>query len=112
VDAIPDLVRALDHPDPNLRYTLAGAISTCAGDRFNEDELAVKMPDAALSALVTLAQDEDADVRYSALYELSSWWKEVGLVDPRAEATLRAGLTDEDDGVRATCAEAFEPTEE
>lgn len=99
-DALPDLERYAHHPDPDVRYSVAGAVSGCALPKMN---------DGALTTLLKLADDEVADVRFSALYELSSWWQHSGLRDPRAETRLRAGLDDPDEGVRFTCAEAFEP---
>lgn len=97
--AIPDLVGFLRHPDEDLRYRLAGALSSCT---------VPTMSDAARDALLELADDEDDDVRYSALFELSSWWQEGAVRDSNVRDRLEQGLTDPDEGVRRTCAEAFE----
>jgi HEAT repeat protein len=100
-EAIEVLAAFVTHPDPHLRYRLAGAISACAVPRLN---------DAARDALLCLAEDDDADVRFSALYELSSWWQHEAAHDhdPLVRQRLADGLSDADEGVRRTCAEALE----
>jgi HEAT repeat protein len=100
-EAVEVLARFVTHPDPHLRYRLAGALSVCAGPRLNH---------AARDALLRLADDHDADVRFSAFYELSSGWQHEAADDHDAlvRERLLAGLSDTDEGVRRTCAEVFE----
>lgn len=100
-EAIPDLVEYVDHPDPDVRYRVAGAISTC---------VVTAMTEQALRALLTLVEDEVDDVRFSAMYEVSSWWQAKDLRDFRVEAALKAGASDRDEGVRNTCNEALAST--
>lgn len=114
VEAIPELIGFIEDPDSDLRYTLAGAISSCSADRFSpgDDDQQSEMPESALVALLQLTVDEDVEVRFSALFEFSSWWQHEGLRDSRVERVLRAGLSDDDEGIRFTCAEALEPAKD
>lgn len=100
-EAVATLATFVNHPDENLRYRLAGALSSC--------EVSGRAG-TAWDGLLVLADDEVADVRYSALYELSVWWQHENLRDPRVRARLIQGLDDADEGVRRTCGEAFEPS--
>ncbi len=45
---------------------------------------------ASLSALTALAADTDAEVRFSAVFELGTWWQAGH--DPRIEAMLGTAL--------------------
>jgi HEAT repeat protein len=75
--------------DPAMRYAVATALANCVGPNLPTDSLEV---------LLSLSRDEDAAVRFSAVFELGSWW----LVnhEPWIESELRwAALEDEDSEV-------------
>jgi HEAT repeat protein len=75
--------------DPGIRYGVATALANPAGS---------ELPAASLEVLLALCRDINAEVRFSAVFELGSWW----LInhDPRIESVLRyAALQDEDPDV-------------
>lgn len=75
--------------DPAMRYAVATALANCASP---------ELADESLSALLDLSHDQNAEVRFSAIFELGSWW--LLNRDPRIEAELRrAALGDEDSEV-------------
>jgi hypothetical protein len=86
-DSVADRLRQLaEDADPGIRYAVATALANPAGS---------ELPAASLEVLVALCRDIDAEVRFSAVFELGSWW----LInhDPRIESVLRgAALEDED----------------
>lgn len=98
-DAIDLLAPFVAHRDAQLRYRLAAALSSCA---------LPTMTDTARDGLLALADDENDDVRYAALYELSTWWQQQRLRDPLVRQRLQAGRADPDEGIRSTCSEAFQ----
>lgn len=72
--------------DPNMRYAIATALANHAG---------TKLPDESLDVLVTLAHDDDAEVRFSAVFELGSWW--LCNRDPRIETELVRAAREDDE---------------
>jgi HEAT repeat protein len=95
--ALPQLARLTTHPHADVRYSLAGALSTCGWP---------DPPESALTALRQLAEDKDRDVRFSAMFELGAW-RESGHRDPRVEQLLKARAEDPDPRVRRAVAEAM-----
>jgi HEAT repeat protein len=80
-----DLLGLAAHPDPSIRYHTATALANRArGD----------LPGPSLAALVTLCDDDDAEVRFSAVYELGAWWLVSN--DPAIEAVLDRAARDGD----------------
>jgi HEAT repeats len=80
-----ELVALAAHPDPAIRYhTAAALVNRTAGD----------LPSAAFDTLLTLCTDDDAEVRFSAVFELGNWWQASH--DVRAEAVLRRAIRDND----------------
>jgi HEAT repeat protein len=80
-----ELVSLATHEDPGVRYHVAtGLANRSSGE----------LPDESLAALTALASDANAEVRFSAVFELGSWWQTSH--DPRIEATLRNALADSD----------------
>jgi HEAT repeat protein len=72
--------------DPAIRHAVATALANSGS---------AELPSASLNVLIALSHDEDAEVRFSAIFELGSWW----LInhDTRIESVLRhAALEDED----------------
>jgi hypothetical protein len=97
--AIPLLMPFVHHEDEDVRYAVAGALSKCSPRTLETD---------VRNALITLGQDPVADVRYSALFELASWWEHERFRDPRVRTALEAGTHDADEQVRDACEEALE----
>ncbi|MEM9565986.1 MAG: HEAT repeat domain-containing protein [Actinomycetota bacterium] len=62
-DAIADLVALAASEHAPIRFAVAGSLSQCAGGAF----------DSIADTLLTLAADTDADVRWSAAFELGEW---------------------------------------
>jgi HEAT repeat protein len=86
-----ELIRLAAHSNPGVRYHVATALANRSSGG---------LPDASLAALTSLASDVNSEVRFSAVFELGSWWQ-VGH-DPRIEAVLANALGDGDsDVVRA-----------
>jgi hypothetical protein len=80
-----ELIALAAHPDPAIRYhTAAALVNRSAGD----------LPMPAFETMLTLCSDDDAEVRFSAVYELGAWWQANH--DVRAEAVLRRAIRDED----------------
>ena len=80
-----ELIALAAHPDPAIRYhTAAALVNRTAGD----------LPAASFETLLALCTDDDAEVRFSAVYELGAWWQANH--DVRAEAVLRRAIRDED----------------
>jgi HEAT repeat protein len=79
--------------DPTMRYAVATALANSAGS---------ELPDASLNVLFALSHDENAEVRFSAVFELGSWW----LVnrDPRIESELRRAALEDGDPEVASAA--------
>jgi HEAT repeat protein len=86
-DLVTDqLINLVGHPDPGVRYNAATAL---ANIRSSE------IPTKSVNALIALAEDENAEVRFSAVFELGSWWKVNH--DPRIESALRRVINTDDD---------------
>lgn len=79
------LIELAAHPDPAIRYHTATALANRA------DEY---LPEPSRTALLALCQDDDPEVRYSAVYELGAWW--LASDDPAAEAVLDRAACDAD----------------
>jgi HEAT repeat protein len=83
-----------DHPDPGVRYAVCGALSARR-----------MLSEAARQCLVGLAADPDPEVRFSAVFELGAWMREVP--DPRILLTVRAATEDPDPHVARTARDAL-----
>lgn len=68
--AVDRLLQLARHPSPEVRFPVPDALSACA-ENF----------DVIADALLDLSRDEDADVRWSAAFELAAWWTDAK--DPR-----------------------------
>jgi HEAT repeat protein len=66
-DSVADQLRALvSYPNSGVRYNVATALANCGSSEIPAD---------SVDALLALAGDENAEVRFSAVFELGSWWK-------------------------------------
>jgi HEAT repeat protein len=89
-EALMRLTELTRYPDGGVRYSLAGAIAATITD--------LSRPEAvAITSLDRLAEDEDPDVRYSAVFELA-WW---GPDDPTVRRRLSIAAEDTDEQVAA-----------
>jgi HEAT repeat protein len=88
------LINLVSYPDPAVRYNVATALSNSASDNI---------PAKAVDALIALSEDEDPEVRYSAVFELGSWWRVNH--DPRIESALRRVIATDDHVTVARTAE-------
>jgi HEAT repeat protein len=89
-EALLPLVGMVSHPDADVRYSVASAI-TASVTEWAEPE-----PEA-IAALSNLASDPDPDVRYSAVHDLACW----GPDNPAVRAVLCLALNDADSQVAA-----------
>ena len=80
-----ELIALAAHPDPAIRYHAASALVNRTGGDLST---------AAFDTLLILCNDEDAEVRFSAVFELGTWWQASH--DVRAEAVLRRAIRDID----------------
>jgi hypothetical protein len=98
-DPVTGRLRVLaDHPDPGVRYHVATALANSASGKISA---------ASVDALLALSRDENAEVRFSAIFELGSWWKTSR--DPRIESALKHAILDDNDPlVRRVAADALE----
>lgn len=78
-----ELIALAAHPDPAIRYHAATALVN-SGD----------LSPASFDVLLALCTDDDAEVRFSAVFELGGWWQASH--DVRAEAVLRRAIRDSD----------------
>ena len=86
-DLVADRLRVLaSHPNPGVRYNAATALANCASG---------EIPAESLGALLTLARDENAEVRFSAIFELGWWWKINH--DSRIESALKYAIKADND---------------
>lgn len=93
--AIDKLLQLARHPSPEVRFPVPDALSACA-DNF--DDIA--------DALLDLSRDEDADVRWSAVFELAAWWTDAK--DPRIKYRLwEISTADPSDEIRQVAQEAL-----
>jgi HEAT repeat protein len=81
--ALPTLHRLASHTSPDVRFTVATALSQCSVD-FN----------SIAEPLLALSADPLAEVRWSAVYELCEWSRETS--DERIADRLRSLLADDD----------------
>ena len=80
-----ELIALAAHHDPSIRYHIAAAlVNRAAGD----------LPAKSFDTLLMLCTDDDAEVRFSAVFELGGWWQASH--DVRAEAVLRRAIRDSD----------------
>ncbi|SDS96043.1 HEAT repeat-containing protein [Actinoplanes derwentensis] len=90
-EALPEVVALAGHPDVRVRFHVAAALPGLV-DRE-------RVEPAAAEALFRLCHDEDADIRYYALYAVT---REIGGLDVEAVTALVVGLADDaDEQVRA-----------
>jgi HEAT repeat protein len=102
-DSVGDQLRELvSHPSPGVRYNVATALANRAS---------AEIPANSIGALLALARDQDAEVRFSAIFELGSWWKVNR--DPRIESALRNAIeTDNDLFVVRAAQDAIQESEQ
>lgn len=95
-ESVTNLLPALARDESaRIRYNVATALANCA-----------ELRPASLDALTELARDDDAEVRFSAVYELGAWW---GLDhDPHVRGTLERALSDSAPFVAKAAADALE----
>jgi HEAT repeat protein len=87
-DSVAERLRQLaEDTDPGIRYEVATALANPAGS---------ELPAASLEVLLALCRDINPEVRFSAVFELGSWW----LInhDPRIESVLRRAALEDEDG--------------
>jgi HEAT repeat protein len=96
-----ELIRLAAHSNPGVRYHVATALANRSSD---------ELPDKSLAALTALAGDADNEVRFSAIFELGSWWQVSH--DPRIEAVLRNALGDDDPDVARAARDALSESSE
>lgn len=94
------LKAAAVHPNAGIRYHVATAVS---------NRSAVNLPDDSFDTLLLLSRDENAEVRFSAIFELGSWWR--ANQDDRIKPVLqRAAASDTDPAVASAARNAIEDT--
>src|SRR4051794_11682760 len=103
---LPELERLAAHDDDRVRFPVPDALSRCA-PRF----------DAIEKTMMQLSSDPDADVRWSATFELGAWLEDTDDLITAAEVArvlsrLRAlADSDPDDDVRTHAAERLNEAE-
>lgn len=96
-EALPALLNLRAHPAAPVRDAVAGAIS--ASQAANLDAPSIR-------ALTELAGDSDAEVRFSAVFELAVWF-EAGSEELRVVAALHRATCDADPRVARAAASAL-----
>jgi HEAT repeat protein len=91
-----ELIRLAAHSNPGVRYHVATALANRSSG---------ELPDDSLATLTALARDTDAEVRFSAVFELGNWWQAGH--DPRIQAVLRNALGDGDPEVARAARDAL-----
>jgi HEAT repeat protein len=86
-EALPVLWELATYPEPAVRDSVSGAISGAA--------MSTGLDDRSIDVLCRLSHDTDADVRFSAIFELSAW-RAHGVNDPRITAALEQARHDND----------------
>ena len=84
----------VDHESPWVRYQLTNVLSYCES-----------LDSRSAAALIRLATDEDADVRFLAVFERGVWWEETG--EPELRHALERAVDDADETVARTAREAL-----
>jgi hypothetical protein len=93
-DTVTDLVLPYaDHPDAWVRYYATEALSHC------------KVLDPRSSAALMRLGDEDDDVRFSAVFELGVWLREIG--GPQIRAAVEQAVDDPNETVARVAREAL-----
>jgi HEAT repeat protein len=87
------------HEAAEIREAAAEAISRCSGKELTP---------AARDALLSLTSDSNDDVRFSAVFELGSWWSS-GQTDPQIRDALVDATLDPLEMVRRAAIDALEP---
>jgi hypothetical protein len=85
---LPKLRELADHRSPGVRYHVASALSASFPSELPEDVKAL---------LLTLSDDLDEEVRFSALFELSSQWETSVVRDKAIELRLKRAVSEGDD---------------
>jgi hypothetical protein len=93
---VGELTGLAAHEDPGIRYHVATAVSNLAAD---------DLPEESRATLTALARDPDAEVRFSAVFELGTWWQANH--DERIEAVLRTACSDSGTAVARTAQTAL-----
>ncbi len=89
-EALPEILPFAWHPDRRVRFHVATAIPSLVDCR--------RIDTPSLAVLVRLSGDDDADIRYYALYAML---EELGGIDRRRlTRVIAARLTDPDDQIR------------
>ena len=94
-DAIADLVTLASHELSKVRFAVPGSLSQCAGGVF----------EPVAEALLTLSNDPDDDVRWSAAFELGEWL--LVSDDPRIRGRLVDLADDPAEQVRTAVSRAI-----
>lgn len=95
--ALDTLRELAQHPSSEVRFPVPDALSACA-ERFEE----------IADVLFELSHDADTDVRWSAVFELGTWWKDTR--DPRIKTRLSEVCSDDpSDEVRQAATEGLRP---
>jgi HEAT repeat protein len=94
-EALPDVLALTAHPDARVRFHVASSLPSLADPTGVESD--------AADALIRLCQDDDADIRYYALYAAT---REVAGMNAEAMTNLTAELmNDPDEQIRMMAAE-------
>lgn len=96
--ATDQLISLAHHPSSGVRYNVATALA---------NRQSGALPVESVNALIDLAEDENAEVRFSAAFELGSWSKADH--DPHIGSVLeRVIATDNDDTVVRAAKDSIE----
>jgi HEAT repeat protein len=95
--ALETLASLVHHLDPEIRYTVASALSSTAWPEPDE---------RTTSGLLEMTHDPSPDVRFSALFELAEW-RVAGNRDTRIGTALREHLAYDDPRVRRAVGDAL-----
>ncbi|HTZ22480.1 MAG TPA: HEAT repeat domain-containing protein [Streptosporangiaceae bacterium] len=94
-DLVTDqLISLAHHPSPGVRYNVATALA---------NRRSGGLPSESVNALLGLTEDENAEVRFSAVFELGSWWQLDH--DPRIGSALRHVIASDNDTTVVQAAE-------
>lgn len=96
--ALAAILRRTDHLDWKVRFAVAAALPSLTNDSVPDQQ--------AVGALLTLAEDREANVRSYAIMGLAG---DLGLASTIA-STLAAHLNDSDEQIRNYCRQALDET--